>query len=166
MTIEQLGSLGEVIGAIAVVVSLVALAIQMRQNTKAIHAQAARDAEATWGMLNLELAKDAELSIIAARLVAGHSIDEFSEEQRSRIHFILRTIWAHIQSEHSLYLEGSLRPDVWERRIKWMRGLMQISTFSEFIDEELRQKNADSRLVEQILAADDRVQIGGGFAGR
>ena len=52
MTIEQMGSLGEVVGAIAVIVTLVQLAVQIRQNTRAIHAQAARDAQATWGAFN------------------------------------------------------------------------------------------------------------------
>ncbi len=36
MTLEDLGNLGEIIGAIAVVVSLIYLAIQIRQNTAQI----------------------------------------------------------------------------------------------------------------------------------
>jgi hypothetical protein len=43
MTVEQMRSVGAVIGGIAVVISLVALTFQMRQNTKAIHAESARD---------------------------------------------------------------------------------------------------------------------------
>ncbi len=36
MTLEDLGNLGEIIGAIAVVISLVYLAVQIRQNTAQI----------------------------------------------------------------------------------------------------------------------------------
>jgi hypothetical protein len=81
MTLEQLGSLGEIIGAIAVVASLVALAFQMRQNTKAIHAQAARDAEAIWGTFYFEVGKDKELSLLTEKLLLSQSSDEFSKEE-------------------------------------------------------------------------------------
>jgi len=43
MTLEQLGNLGEFIGAIGVVVSFVFLAIQVRHNTQAIRDSAERD---------------------------------------------------------------------------------------------------------------------------
>ncbi len=44
MNWEAAGALGEIVGAFAVVISLVYLAIQVRQNTTAIAAQAAHDA--------------------------------------------------------------------------------------------------------------------------
>ena len=39
MTIESLGSVGELIGGVAVVISLVYLAIQVRQNSKTTRAE-------------------------------------------------------------------------------------------------------------------------------
>ena len=39
MTIVELGALGEFIGAVAVLVTLIYLAVQLRQNTEAIRAQ-------------------------------------------------------------------------------------------------------------------------------
>ncbi len=42
MTIIELGAVGEFIGAIAVVVTLIYLAIQMRQNTNALKLNTAR----------------------------------------------------------------------------------------------------------------------------
>ena len=160
MNIEELGSLGEIIGAIAVVVSLVALAIQMRQNTRAIHAQAARDAEATWGAFYLEVGRDTELSRLAEKMLLSRSTEEFTKEEYARTIFILRTVWFYLQSEHSLYLENSLRLDVWQRRLKWMRGLMQIPIVNEFIKHEIEQKNVDPRLVDQLMEDGDSVQMG------
>lgn len=165
MSIEELGSLGEIVGAIAVVVSLIALAIQMRQNTRAIHAQAARDAEATWGAFYLELGRDAEMSLLTEKLLLSRGKDEFTKEEYARIVFLLRTIWFYLQSEHALYLENSLRLDVWQRRLKWMRGLMQVPVIDEFVKHEIQEKNVDSRLVEQLMADGDRVRMGRLFEG-
>ncbi len=160
MSIEELGSLGEIIGAIAVLASLIALVIQMRQNTRALRAQAARDAEATWGAFYLEVGRDAELSLLAEKLVLGHSKDEFTKEEYARVVFLLRTVWFYLQSEHSLYLENSLSLDVWQRRLKWMRGLMQVPIVDEFVKHEIQEGNIDSRLVEQLLADGESVRMG------
>jgi hypothetical protein len=160
MTLEQLSSLGEIIGAIAVVASLVALAFQMRQNTKAVYAQAARDAEAVWGTFYFEVGKDKELSLLTEKLLLSKSSDEFSKEEYARTIFLLRSIWSNLQSEHSLALDHSLRPEVWQRRVKWIRGLMQIPIVSEFVEHEISQQNVDPRLVEQIMAQGDRMQMG------
>jgi len=43
MTLEDVGNTGELIGAIAVLITLVYLAIQLRQNTRALHAQTYQD---------------------------------------------------------------------------------------------------------------------------
>ena len=44
MTIEELGSLGEVVGAIGVIVSLAYLAIQIRQNTRTVRSASFQEA--------------------------------------------------------------------------------------------------------------------------
>ena len=65
MNLNDLANLGQIIGAVAVVVSLIYVALQIRQNTNAVRSAAAQvvhERFASWYHL---LAKDAELSQIA-----------------------------------------------------------------------------------------------------
>ena len=62
MTLNDLANLGQIIGAVAVVVSLIYVALQIRQNTNAVRSAAAQVVHehfASWYHL---LANDAELS--------------------------------------------------------------------------------------------------------
>ena len=65
MNLNDLANLGQIIGALAVVVSLIYVALQIRQNTNAVRSAAAQVVHehfASWYHL---LANDAELSQIA-----------------------------------------------------------------------------------------------------
>ena len=163
MTIDQMGSIGEVIGGIAVVISLVALTFQMRRNTKAIHAESARDAESTWAAFYLEIAKDVRLSNLATRLIRGENVDKFDEDELSQVFYILRCIWSHLQSEYYLYREGSLEKEVWRRRANWFSGLIKIPIVGGFFEEERRQSNIDPHMIQDIMEPDSSIEIRGGF---
>jgi hypothetical protein len=65
LTLQDLGSLGELIGGIAVVASLIYLALQIRQNTRSTHASMAQSV----------YSRDA-LRVPSDRLFARRSIDE------------------------------------------------------------------------------------------
>ena len=63
VTLQDLGNIGEFIGAIAVVISLVYLAAQIRQNTRALHSSSySQAAEQLW-LVNLAIAQDHDLVV-------------------------------------------------------------------------------------------------------
>ena len=64
MTIEQLGSLGELIAAVATVVTLAYLALQIRQNTHATKAASFHAVSDSMNHVNVAVAQDDELARI------------------------------------------------------------------------------------------------------
>ena len=62
MTLDQLGNLGELIGALGVVVSLAYLAIQIRTNTEAERTSTYQSIVSDFGALNNTMASTPELS--------------------------------------------------------------------------------------------------------
>ena len=64
MTIQDLGSLGELIAALATVVTLVYLALQIRQNTNATQAASFHAISDSMNDVNLSVTQSAELSRI------------------------------------------------------------------------------------------------------
>lgn len=111
MTIQDLGSIAEVMGAIATVVSLIYLAIQIRSNTSAVRAtsaQSVHEAFATWYRM---LAGDAQL----AQLVANGLRDYSSLTETDKARFV-STFMAFLSCSQDAFLkwrEGLLARDLW-----------------------------------------------------
>jgi hypothetical protein len=107
MTLQDLGSIGEFVGALAVVVSLVYVAYQIRQhsrqleqnsrNLEATMFQASNDAVARWWAL---LAQDAALADLWARALMGEKLDR---TEAVRFESLLSIVFANFESvvQHS-----------------------------------------------------------------
>jgi hypothetical protein len=67
LTLEDIGNLGEFIGAIGVVASLVYLSLQIRQNTKSLRAATEIDACRAWNEWDALFAHDEELVLLWQR---------------------------------------------------------------------------------------------------
>ena len=85
MTLEELGNLGEFLGAIGVIVTLIYLTVQLRQNTRAIRAQTVDDVTRSLRDFLLVLAQSPELARIEAKAQQeGLSALEPNEESQLR----------------------------------------------------------------------------------
>ena len=106
-----LGAIGEIVGALAVVASLVYVAAQIRLNTSAIKADTAREVVAAIRSINHLIASDAELNRIFMTWLEDP--DSLEREEYARgvqvVHNMLRTI----EDTHAQYLRGNLEPDTW-----------------------------------------------------
>ena len=122
MNWEALGAIGDLVGAVAVVATLVYLAIQVRQNTRAMQAQT-RDSMTTkqmmisgWVATNRPLADAYNLATIG-KLQPGTA--------EVRMYAMLQMgIWREwenslYQYEEGLFQEGEFAP----RRTRWLRSM-------------------------------------------
>ena len=115
MTLQDLGNLGEFIGAIAVVISLVYLAGQIRQNTRALHGSSyAQSAEQLW-LFNLAIAQDADLGRIWAEYTAGKPL---TPEDLVRLEASLACMFFGMENLFRQYERGLLDPDTWENVVR------------------------------------------------
>ena len=85
MTIQDLGSLGELIAAVATVSTLVYLAIQLKQNTRALRSQTFQQSSMDMSLTANAISSDGELARIVVK--ASDSLDYLSPEERIRFHF-------------------------------------------------------------------------------
>ncbi len=74
MTIEELGNLGEFIAAIAVLVSLVYLALQIRQNTKQVEQASFNDVYRAYSEMRQSVYTDGAIAEILVKAVAGEAL--------------------------------------------------------------------------------------------
>jgi hypothetical protein len=67
MNWEAIGAVGEILGAVAVVVSLVYLATQIRQNSRSVNIESERFLNESWNTIQRDLATDEGIADIINR---------------------------------------------------------------------------------------------------
>ena|SRR5215831_14228752 len=111
VTIQDLGNLGELVGAIATVVTLIYVAVQIRANTYAVQsaaAQAVHEAFATWYRM---LAADAQLAQIATNGLRDYA--SLSELDKARFVAAFMAFLSCSQDAFIKWREGTLASELW-----------------------------------------------------
>jgi hypothetical protein len=98
------------LAAIGVIISLIYLAIQIRQNTKAVKATAYQDSVAASRDLNLAVLTNPELSELALR---EDAIEVASGEDRRRMSLLLNVFLKNFESQFYQYQQGLLEDHLW-----------------------------------------------------
>jgi hypothetical protein len=111
MSLNDLANLGQVIGAIAVVISLIYVAYQIRQNTNVVRsatAQAVHEHFANWYQL---VAADAELAELATKGLRDYG--SLLEQERVRFISAFMAFLSYSQNAFLKWREGLLTPALW-----------------------------------------------------
>ena len=153
MNWEALGAIGETVAAVAVVASLIYLAIQTRANSRALKAQAIWNAETIFGELNFNQAADPQLAELVERAFAPHStIEGFSPSERAQLRLAIRGAIQYNQAQWSLWKEGILPTEVWERRKRFAAGTAALPALRGIWIEEISSHNVAPEFRAEIEA--------------
>lgn len=129
MNWEAISAIGEIIGALGVVISLVYLAIQIRHNTRAMMAQSAREAVAAMREFNKSMIDDQEISRIFR--LGAENLQNLTEEERARFGHILFNFFKTAEELHYQYLHGTLDQEIWK---SW-KGIVSLYSTSPGFNE-------------------------------
>ncbi len=112
MTIQDLGSVGELIAAIATVATLIYLAAQIRQNTSTVATSTYESVFKGFNDFNLSVASDPDL----ARILASGLNDPTSLDKNEQVRFVLIMISVSNQYLKLLRLKdrGAFPADEWD----------------------------------------------------
>jgi hypothetical protein len=121
MTLNDLANLGQVIGAIAVVISLIYVALSIRQNTKAIRAATAQSVHEHFSNWYHLIAADAELAQVAANGLRDYA--SLSEQERVRFVATFMSFLSYSQNAFLKWREGLLKPALW---LGWEQVMMNL----------------------------------------
>ncbi len=131
--LQDLRNIGEFLAAIATIISLIYVAIQIRGNTKAVRSAAAQtihEAFATWYRM---LASDAELSQLAANGLKDYS--GLSEGDKARFIATFMAFLSYCQDAYIKWKEGSLSAELWSGWELVMMNLVNAPGGKEFWKE-------------------------------
>jgi hypothetical protein len=155
MNIQDWGAIGEVVSAVAVIITLVYLALQLRQNTKALRSSAAWDAETIWGAVNIEHMRHPENALLLTRAASDTAkMEDFSETEVAQLYFAMRGGLQYAQAQWWLWKGGSLPDEIWEMRRNWAKNFIQPPVMNSIWRGELGQHVLTEEFVQDILSAD------------
>lgn len=103
MNWEAMGTIAEVVGAIAVVLSLIYVATQIKQNTAASRAQSINQINSQYGALMSQIAMNADLAHIYRKATDGEELDP---EESVRYTAYLSAFFAYIEEFFLLHRSG------------------------------------------------------------
>jgi len=156
MNWEAKGAIGEILGALAVVVSILYLSIQIRSNTRATKASASFDATHSWALSN-EQAHQMSADDIAD-LNASYDINAdpnvLSEVGRFRVEAFHRALFQKLEGQYFLYKFSYLDPDLWRKRSAWAHGVIQLPFYRNWWENELTQSVYSDEFISAVTSAD------------
>ena len=106
MSFQDLGNLGELVAAIATVATLGYLALQLKQNTKALRSQTFQQSSMDMSLTANAISSNGELAEIVVK--ASESLDNLSPEERIRFHFWMVVALRRFEAIYVQSLYGSI----------------------------------------------------------
>ena len=143
MTLQDLGNVGEFIAAIATLITLVYLAIQIRQNTRAVRATAFQQVVDSFSEISLELGLNGEISEIFAR--ADLDIASLDPVERRRHQYILLSFFRRAESVFFQSDQGTLEAQNWEGIRESVRTMLSSPGTRRFWEENASRFNSRFR---------------------
>ena len=99
MTIQDWGAVGELIGGAAIIVSLIYVGVQIKQNTATWRAQSINQVNSQYGALMSQIALNSELATIYRVATEG---GELEPDQATRYRAYLSAFFAYLEELHLL----------------------------------------------------------------
>jgi hypothetical protein len=132
MNWEALGAIGEIVGAIAVVLTLGYLAVQIRQNTRSLRAESVRQLLAQSSQNFMSAATSAEL--VDAQ-VKSKSREELEERDRHRLTLLAMAVLSNYENEFYQYRSGSLPEDMHDAYRRRLSDAFELPYINECLSQ-------------------------------
>jgi hypothetical protein len=131
--LEALGNLGEFVGAIGVVISLVYLARQMIQNTTSVRAASFNSMVQNSIRLLEHSFRDSEFAAFLARAQADP--DSLTPEERVRWDAYMTAVYRHFGNLVYAYRVGTLDHQMWESYRATLKDHLRTRSWADWYDE-------------------------------
>ncbi len=131
MKLSELASVAEIIGAFAIVISLVYVGVQLTQNTKGIRAQSYYNVLSGKNALYRELASNTELlNTVLQGIAADPPLSSVLDGQKT--HLILYAFMNEFETTYLLYVAGAVEEEIWLRDKAQMAGMIGFPGMSDW----------------------------------
>lgn len=156
MNWDAIGAIGEILGAAAVVSSILYLAKQINANTRSMKANAGYQATHSWAEYNehITLLSENHLSSLADTYDSSASWNETPQEARTRAAVSTRARFQKLEGQYFPYKYGSLDESLWSARSSWAAGLINTPFYKSWWGIEKQQRICSQEFIAAIESAE------------
>jgi len=149
--LQSAALLAEIVAALAIIVSLIFVGLQIQQNTKATRAASAFEVNRMMAQNTLGYSLDSNAALLNRKLLdPSTAIEDYSEEERARADMlILGTVQAHLAT-FRLYQEGSLLQRDWEVHGSWAAHYRRLPLVKRYYDSTIAAGLYDAEYIAEI----------------
>ena len=124
MSLDDVGNIGELIGAIGVIATLIYLAVQIRQNTSALKATSHQETTREASDFVAQMAGDADVARIFN--TGSKNWNDLVGEERLRFSMLLFRVFFNFQNLYSLHQAGGIDEEYWDSQLQVMMWFMNL----------------------------------------
>ena len=122
MDLMELGAVGELVGGVAVIASLIFVGIQIRSNTRTLRATSTYEAVHAWVEINDQLASNPELGTAVYRWLYGSG--DLDDRATMLVNYWRRGFLQRTEAQYVLFKAGLMERELWENRRDLGRRLL------------------------------------------
>ena len=157
MNWDALGALAEVAGALAVLVTLVYLAVQTRDNVKVMRSRAVWDAQVSFVEVNEILGGGGVIANVVYKAITDP--ENLTDLETYQVHRFCRGWFQRMEAQFALYRSGILDEEVWELRRGYAQGMLAMSPFKEWWALDKNNSMFTMAFIESMDSADDAMEL-------
>jgi hypothetical protein len=157
MNWDAIAAIAEVVGALAVLITLAYLAIQTRDNVKIMRSKAIWDAQVSFVEVNELLADDGVVAEAVYKAISEP--DSLTDKEIYRIHRFNRGWFQRMEAQFALYKAGILDREVWELRLGYAQGLLAKPPFKEWWEIDKNNSMFTEDFIKSIDGPSRQVDI-------
>jgi hypothetical protein len=134
---EAIGAIGEILGALGVIVSLIYLSVQIRQNTSGIRFTARQSLTEDNGRYTDRLIDDQEVRRLQY-LLFPVSLEQFSnpaglsDDELRRSNYLAYRVFLNLSSQHYAWKSNALDDNEWEESLALIRRYLQSEVILDY----------------------------------
>jgi hypothetical protein len=162
MTLQDLGGLGDFVGGLGVLVTLIYVLFEYRRSVRDREMSAAFEGELAWSDFNLAIAQDPVLSELSVRsFTPGATLSDFSAGEQARLNFVTRAYLHRLEAQWFVSQRRGLPPEIWQKRRLWARAYIDSAIGGEAWRREKASGNLTEAFVREIESAPSGVSLPG-----
>ena len=154
MSWDQIDTFAEVVGAVAVVVSLVYLAVQTRDNTRVMRSRATWDAQQSFVEVNETLGDGGFVSDLIYKTLLEP--DQLSDKEKYLFQRFYRSWFQRMEAQFALYQSGILDEEVWNLRRGYAKAIFNNPIAKECWEAEKTNSMFTEGFISSIDSAVDQ----------
>lgn len=159
MSLEQLSSIGELVGGIGVLATLLFLVFEIRNNSRILKANAKTAGMESFASYNELIATDPYLPPLIGK-VLRKGFGSLDTDEHFRVTAAIRALVQRMEAQYFQYTEGLVDPVFWSQRRIWLKGFLSNPGFIEWWELESRSAQVTDEFVLHINSTDSEVIIG------